>query len=56
LREEQRLTKGWRYEPATFYEKNPAAQALHKRPKPFRLPRQVTAGAPLVPPQPALKQ
>jgi len=56
LKEEQRLTKGWRYEPTTFYEKNPAAQALHKRPKPFRIPLQGTAGAPLVPPEPALKQ
>jgi hypothetical protein len=56
LREEQRLTKGWRYEPITFYEKNPAAQALHKRPTPFRLPLRGTAGATLVPPEPALKQ
>ncbi len=56
LREEQRLTKGWRYEPTTFYEKNPAAQALQTHRKPFRLPLQDTAGAPLVPPEPALKQ
>lgn len=56
LREEQRLTKGWRYEPTTFYEKNPAAQALQKPRKPFRLPLPDTVGAPLVPPEPALKQ
>jgi hypothetical protein len=56
LREEQRLTKGWRYEPTTFYEKNLAAQALQTHRKPFRLPLQDTAGAPLVPPEPALKQ
>jgi radical SAM superfamily enzyme YgiQ (UPF0313 family) len=56
LREEQRLTKGWRYEPTTFYEKNSAAQALQKPRKPFRLPLPDTVGAPLVPPEPALKQ
>ena len=56
LREEQRLTKGWRYEPTTFYEKNPAALALHTQRKPFRLPLQSGAGAPLAAPEPALKQ
>jgi hypothetical protein len=56
LKEEQRLTKGWRYEPTTFYEKNPAAQALQKQRKPFRLPLQGTAGAPLAVPEPILKQ
>lgn len=56
LREEQRLTKGWRYEPATFYEKNPAAQALQNRRKAFQAPRPSGAGAPLARPEPVLKQ
>jgi hypothetical protein len=30
LREERRLDRGWRYEPSTFYEKNPAAIACGK--------------------------
>jgi len=56
LQEEQRLAKGWRYEPTTFYEKNPAARALQSQSKPVRriLPR--GAGTPLAQPEPALKQ
>jgi B12 binding domain/Radical SAM superfamily len=56
LKEEQRLTKNWRYEPTTFYEKNPAALALQAQRKPFRLPLQGGAGTPLAQPEPALKQ
>ena len=56
LREEQQLSKGWRYEPTTFYEKNPAAHLLKKKRKPFRLPLKGAAGAPLATPEPALKQ
>jgi len=55
LKEEQRLTKGWQYEPATFYEKNPAAQALQHRSKPFRQILPGAAGTPLSQPEPALK-
>jgi hypothetical protein len=38
LREEKRLEAGWSYEPATFYENNPAARAMekHSSPVPFR--------------------
>jgi radical SAM superfamily enzyme YgiQ (UPF0313 family) len=56
LKEEQRLAKGWRYEPTTCYEKNPAAQALQNQRKPFRQPLQSAVGAPLTAPEPALKQ
>jgi radical SAM superfamily enzyme YgiQ (UPF0313 family) len=56
LKEEQRLTKGWRYEPATFYEKNPAAQALQNPRRAFRIPRPSSVGAPLATPEPVLKQ
>jgi hypothetical protein len=56
LREEQQLSKGWCYEPTTFYEKNPAAHALKTKRKPFRLPLKGAAGAPLATPEPALKQ
>ncbi|MGD8369364.1 MAG: cobalamin-dependent protein [Desulfobacterales bacterium] len=36
LREEKRLAAGWRYEPASFYEKNAAARALEPAPAPVR--------------------
>jgi radical SAM superfamily enzyme YgiQ (UPF0313 family) len=29
-KEEQRLARGWAYEPSSFYEKNPAAEAIEK--------------------------
>jgi hypothetical protein len=56
LREEQQLSKGWRYEPTTFYEKNPAAHVIKTKRQPFRLPLKGAAGAPLATPEPALKQ
>ncbi len=36
LREERRLDRGWRYEPVTFYDKNPAALACAMPQKTFR--------------------
>jgi hypothetical protein len=46
LREERRLAAGWTYEPATFYDKNPAARALekHAAPVPFRPETKKAAG------------
>jgi hypothetical protein len=32
-REEKRLARGWVYEPASFYEKNAAANALENEPR-----------------------
>jgi radical SAM superfamily enzyme YgiQ (UPF0313 family) len=37
-REERRLAAGWRYEPGTFYEQNPAARALENAMSPGPLP------------------
>lgn len=43
-KEEARLAAGWRYEPACFYEKNAAAQALEKRPAPRPRAQQPATG------------
>lgn len=55
LKEEQRLTKGWHYEPTTFYEKNPAARAIQSQNKPFRHILPGGVATPLSQPEPALK-
>jgi radical SAM superfamily enzyme YgiQ (UPF0313 family) len=51
-REERRLARGWTYEPKTFYEKNPAAQALESAATPDREPS-TTGAARVVRPAPA---
>jgi hypothetical protein len=56
LKEEQRLAKGWSYEPKTFYEPNPAARALAARCAPAREKVPCPVGTPLAPPEPALKR
>jgi hypothetical protein len=58
LKEERRLARGWRYEPRTFYEKNPAAEALEAGRQPTPAPRPGHAGSSLIPPEPepVLKQ
>ena len=55
LKEEQRLAKGWRYEPDTFYEMNPAAQALKGRRAPIQPAQSPGMTPPLTPAVPALK-
>jgi hypothetical protein len=56
LQEERRLAKGWRYEPATFYDPNPAALAIRERKKPLRSTVTPRVATPLAAPQAALKQ
>ena len=55
LREERLLAKGWRYEPPTFYEKNPAAQLAAPRAVPASIPLLSPVKGPLSSPQPVLK-
>jgi radical SAM superfamily enzyme YgiQ (UPF0313 family) len=55
LREERRLAKGRHYEPATFYELNPAARALRERAQASRSDAASGVAMPLNPPEPALK-
>ncbi len=56
LQEERRLVRGWRYEPATFYEKNAAAQLLASRGRLESAPPPCNPGALFTPPEPVLKQ
>lgn len=56
LQEERRLVRGWRYEPATFYEKNAAAQLLTSRGKLKSALPPCHPGALFTPPEPVLKQ
>lgn len=56
LHEERRLAKGWHYEPATFYDHNPAAAALCKPTQASCVPGGFQTVPPLSAPQPALKQ
>ena len=56
LQEERRLDKGWRYEPATFFDHNPAAAALRKHRKTSRVQGERHAAPPLAAPEPVLKQ
>jgi hypothetical protein len=51
-REERRLARGWTYEPKTFYEKNPAAQALESAAAPDQI-SSATGAARVVHPAPA---
>lgn len=55
LQEERRLAKGWRYEPATFYEKNPAALAISDQKKALRPALSPGMATALARPEPALK-
>jgi hypothetical protein len=45
-KEEKRLGKGWKYEPKTFYEKNPAALALENATGKARVDRALTSFVP----------
>jgi hypothetical protein len=46
-KEEARLATGWCYEPSCFYEKNPAARALERRPAPRLRPQPTGLPQPL---------